>query len=61
MKRRVMAMRMVREIGRSNRSTKVTVTVPGVADEDEGDGNEDGEGDRKEEQNHKGDCTLSGR
>ena len=42
MKRRVMAMRTVREIGRRNRSTKVTVTVPGVADEEEGDGNEDG-------------------
>ena len=40
MKRRAMAIRTLREIGRRNRSTKVT--VPGVADEEEGDGDEDG-------------------
>jgi len=59
MKRRVIAMRTVRKIGRKNRITKVS--VPRVADEEEGDGDKDIEGDRKEEQKHKGECTWSGR
>ncbi len=31
--------------------------VPGVTDEEEGDGDEYGEGDGEEEQQHGGDCT----